>query len=214
MDRTAVVAMTSSIVQPKVSRRNVQIHTFRDFDLVQPPFRRSPGGLGGVLYSAPLASKPQENRPNEPLIENRQARHDYAITETLECGIELRGTEIKSVRAGKVSLGEGYVSAREIPLELLLHSVHIAEYPPAGKAVQHQPVRVRKLLAHKKEIRRLAVEMQKKGMTIVPLKIYFKNGRAKLLVGLGTGRKAADKRHAIAKREMDRDIDRAMHKRR
>jgi SsrA-binding protein len=160
-----------------------------------------------------LASKPHEDRPNEPLIENRQARHDYAIEETLECGMELKGTEIKSVRAGKVSLAEGYVSAREEPVELLLHSVHIAEYPPAGKAVQHEPVRVRKLLAHKKEIRKLAVQMQQKGMTLVPLKIYFKNGRAKLLIGLGTGRKAADKRQAIAKREMQRDMDRAMHRR-
>lgn len=171
------------------------------------------GASGAFLYSPPLASKPHEDRPNEPLIENRQARHDYAIEDTLECGMELKGTEIKSVRAGKVSLAEGYVSAREEPVELLLHSVHIAEYPPAGKAVQHEPVRVRKLLAHKKEIRKLAVQMQQKGMTLVPLKIYFKNGRAKLLIGLGTGRKAADKRQAIAKREMQRDMDRAMHKR-
>lgn len=171
------------------------------------------GRVRGLPILAPLASKPHEDRPNEPLIENRQARHDYAIEDTLECGMELKGTEIKSVRAGKVSLAEGYVSAREEPVELLLHSVHIAEYPPAGKAVQHEPVRVRKLLAHKKEIRKLAVQMQQKGMTLVPLKIYFKNGRAKLLIGLGTGRKAADKRQAIAKREMQRDMDRAMHKR-
>lgn len=161
-----------------------------------------------------MSSDKSENHPNEPLIENRQARHDYSIEHTIECGIELRGTEIKSVRAGKVSLAEGYVSAREEPIELKLHSVHIAEYPPAGKAVQHEPVRVRTLLAHKKEIRKLAVEVAKKGVTLVPLKIYFKNGRAKLLVGVGTGRKAADKRQAIAKREMTRDMDRAMHKRR
>lgn len=127
--------------------------------------------------------------------------------------MELKGTEIKSVRAGKVSLSEGYVSASEAPLEMLLHSVHIAEYPPAGPAVQHAPTRVRRLLAHKKEIRKLATAVQRKGVTLVPLKIYFKNGRAKLLIGLGTGRKAADKRHAIAAREMKRDMDRAMSRR-
>jgi SsrA-binding protein len=161
-----------------------------------------------------MASKHDGERPNEPVIENRQARHDYAIEDTLECGIELLGTEIKSVRASKVSLAEGYVSAQAIPPVLSLHSVHIAEYPPAGKAVQHEPVRVRKLLAHKKEIVKLAEQVKRSGATIVPLKIYFKNGRAKLLIGLGTGRKAADKRQAIAAREMKRDMDRAMHKRR
>ena len=161
-----------------------------------------------------MAGKSDGERPNEPVIENRQARHDYAIEDTLECGIELLGTEIKSVRASKVSLAEGYVSAQAEPPALSLHSVHIAEYPPAGKAAQHEPVRVRRLLAHKKEIRKLAEQVKKKGATIVPLKIYFKDGRAKLLVGIGVGRKAADKRQAIAAREMKRDMDRAMHKRR
>jgi SsrA-binding protein len=161
-----------------------------------------------------LATGSSKHTPNEPEIENRQARHDYSIEDTLECGIELRGTEVKSVRASKVSLAEGYVSAQGEPPELLLHSVHIAEYPPAGKAVQHNPTRARRLLAHRKEIRKLAVEVQRKGVTLVPLKMYFKNGRAKVLVGIGTGRKAADKRHAIAAREMKRDMDRAMHKRR
>ena len=165
-------------------------------------------------YTRPVAGGSQDHAPNEPTIENRQARHDYAIGDTLECGIELRGTEVKSVRAGKVSLAEGYVSARAEPPELVLHSVHIAEYPPAGKAVQHDPVRPRRLLAHRREIRKLAEQVKLKGFTIVPLKIYFKGGRAKLLVGLGTGRKAVDKRQAIAAREMKRDIDRAMHGRR
>ena len=177
------------------------------------PFVAQPVGFFRVPILGAVSSKPPQHRPNEPEIENRQARHDYAIDETLECGMELRGTEVKSVRAGKVSLAEGYVSAKGEPPELLLHSVHIAEYPPAGKAVQHEPVRVRKLLAHKKEIRKLADQMQKKGLTLVPLKIYFKNGRAKLLIGLGTGRKSVDKRQAIAKREMQRDIERAMSRR-
>ena len=148
-----------------------------------------------------MASGAREHLPNEPTIENRAARHDYSIGDTLECGIELLGTEVKSVRAGKVSLAEGYVAAAIEPPSLTLHSVHIAEYPPAGKALR-------------REIVKLAEEVKRKGFTIVPLKIYFKNGRAKLLVGLGTGRKAVDKRHAIAEREMKRDIDRAMQRRR
>ncbi|MBL9141117.1 MAG: SsrA-binding protein SmpB [Phycisphaerae bacterium] len=205
------------IVRPKLRGRNELITKFRDFPIDAGRAAHNLAGSGRNRASpilGRLSSAKSENKPNEPEIENRQARHDYAIDHTLECGIELRGTEIKSVRAGKVSLAEGYVSARSEPVELRLHSVHIAEYPPAGKAVQHEPVRVRNLLAHKKEIRKLAVEVAKKGVTLVPLKIYFKNGRAKLLIGVGTGRKAADKRHAIAKREMDRDMDRAMHKRR
>ena len=165
-------------------------------------------------YTPPVAAGSKNHVPNEPTIENRQARHDYEIGETLECGIELLGTEVKSVRAGKVSLAEGYVAAHAEPPSLSLHSVHIAEYPPAGKVVQHEPVRVRRLLAHRREIRKLAEEVRRKGSTLVPLKIYFKNGRAKLLIGLGTGRKAADKRHAIAAKEMKRDMDRAMHRRR
>jgi len=179
-------------------------------------FRRgSDSGFSAMRpYTRPVAGGSQDHAPNEPTIENRQARHDYSIGDTLECGIELLGTEVKSVRAGKVSLAEGYVSATAEPPSLSLLSVLIAGYPPAGKAVQHEPVRVRRLLAHKREIRKLAEEVKRKGFTIVPLKIYFKNGRAKLLVGLGTGRKAADKRQAIAAREMKRDMDRAMHGRR
>ena len=161
-----------------------------------------------------MAGGSREHAPTEPTIENRQARHDYAIGDTLEVGIELVGTEVKSVRAGKISLAEGYVSAEASPPRLTLHSVHIAHYPNAGKAAQHELVRPRRLLAHRREISKLADEVKRKGFTIVPLKVYFKNGRAKLLIGLGTGRKAADKRQAIAAREMKRDMDRAMHGRR
>lgn len=160
-----------------------------------------------------MSQSSHEHHPNEPTIENRQSRHDYEIGETLECGIELLGTEVKSVRSGKVSLAEGYVSATADPPALSLHSVHISEYPAAGKAIQHEPVRVRRLLAHRKEIRKLAEEVKRKGFSIVPLKMYFKGGRVKVLIGLGVGRKSADKRHAIAAREMKRDMDRAMHRR-
>jgi len=151
---------------------------------------------------------------HEPSIENRRARHDYFIEDTLECGIKLTGTEIKSIRQGQVSLGEGYVSARDQPVSLTLHSVHIAEYPPAGVARQHLPTRERVLLAQKREIRKLADKTREKGVTLVPLKIYFVRGRAKLLIGLARGKHRSDKREDIAKREHKRDMDRAMSRKR
>lgn len=150
----------------------------------------------------------------EPTIENRRARHDYFIEDTLECGLKLTGTEIKSVRQGLVSLAEGYVQATAEPLALMLHSVHIAEYPPAGAAHQHLPTRQRILLAQKREILKLADKTRQKGLTLVPLKIYFVRGRAKLLIGLARGKQHADKRDAIAHREHQRDMDRAMSRKR
>ncbi len=149
-----------------------------------------------------------------PEIENRRARHDYAIEDTLECGMELLGTEVKSIRDGKISLAEGFVMARADPPALELHGVHIDEYPPAGRDRQHEPRRVRRLLAHRREIARLATEVKAKGVSLVPLKVYFAKGRAKLLVGVGKGRKKGDKREAIAEREMRRDIEREMGRRR
>lgn len=147
---------------------------------------------------------------HEPTIENRRARHDYFIEDTLECGLKLTGTEVKSVRAGQISLAEGYVRATETPLSLTLHSAHIAEYAPAGEANQHNPTRTRTLLANKREIRKLAERSREKGYTLVPLKVYFVRGKAKLLVGLGRGKGKTDKRQDIAKRESQREIDRAM----
>src|SRR5262249_52345728 len=147
-----------------------------------------------------------------PTIENRKARFEYHISETLEVGIVLIGPEVKSVRDGQVSIGEGYVRATAEPPSLTLDDVMIAEYPPAG-GHQHTPTRTRRLLAHKREIVRLAKAAQVKGMTIVPLKLYFKNGYAKLLVGVAQGKSRQDKRETIAKRESQRDIDRAMSRR-
>lgn len=184
---------------------------------------------------APTPGQSQADR----VIENRKARFDYAILDTLETGIVLRGSEVKSIRDGKVSLAEGYVraehplvpgsgrargkptgraggSARIAAPALWLHGVNIAEYPPAGPSGsvgQHQPTRTRKLLAHNREIARLARECQSKGMTLVPLKVYFKNGKAKVLIGLAKGKTKGDKRQTIAKRESDRDIARATSRR-
>ena len=147
-----------------------------------------------------------------PVIENRRARHDYHIGETLEVGIVLLGSEVKAVRDSNVSIGEGYVTATEEPLGLALHSVNIGPYGPAGP-LAHPPVRVRELLAHKREIRKLAKAVAQKGATIVPLKMYFKDGFAKVLIGVGVGKSNYDKRESIAQRESDRDIQRAMSKR-
>ncbi len=151
---------------------------------------------------------------DRPIAENRKARHNYLILETLECGMKLTGTEVKSIRAGQASLGEGYVRAEENPAKLTLHGVHIAEYPPAGPARQHVPTRVRVLLAQKREILKLVVKTKQKGFTLVPLKIYFLRGKAKLLIGLATGKRRSDKRDDLARKEAKRDIDRAMSKRR
>ena len=161
-----------------------------------------------------MTPRTSEKRPNEPVIENRKARHAYSIGETLECGIQLRGTEIKSIRDSQISLAEGWVRVHEQPLALSLHGVHIAEYPPAGANRQHEPVRTRNLLAHKREIKKLADQIRAKSATLVPLKIYFVRGKAKLLVGVGLGKRKADKRQDLAKRDAKRDMDRAMSRRR
>jgi SsrA-binding protein len=151
-----------------------------------------------------------KKKPNQdPTIENRRARHDYSISETMEVGIMLHGTEVKSVRDSKVSLAEGFVRVEENPPALFLHNVRIDEYGPAG-ARNHAMTRTRKLLAHKQEILKLARQVDQKGMTVVPLKLYFKNGFAKLLIGLGKGRSRHDKREAIAEKEHKRDMSRAM----
>jgi SsrA-binding protein len=159
------------------------------------------------------AKKKSGGKSDEPQLtaENRRARFDYTILDTLECGIVLRGSEVKSLRAGKVSIAEGFV--RPEKGGLLLFGMNIDEYGPAGPlggAGQHKAKRPRTLLAHKREIAKLARQVEEKGMTIVPLKLYFKNGFAKVLVGLAKGRAKHDKRDAIGKREAQRDIQRAM----
>ncbi len=161
-----------------------------------------------------MAKKGDNRSAAGPTIENRRAFHDFAISDTIECGMELKGTEVKSVRASQVSLAEGWIMAEPAPPRLNLHGVHIAEYPPAGRDRQHAPVRVRRLLAKRREIERLAEVVKAKGVSLVPLKVYFKNGFAKLLVGIGTGKTKSDKRQSITKRESEREIDRAMHRRR
>jgi SsrA-binding protein len=138
---------------------------------------------------------------------NRKAGHDYHILRTLEAGLSLVGTEIKSVRSGHVSIREAYV--RPGDGEMWLVGAHIAQYPPAGRA-NHDPTRSRRLLLHRREIGELQREVQSAGVTLVPLRLYLKDGRAKLEIALARGKKNYDKREAIAKREIERQMQRAV----
>jgi len=143
------------------------------------------------------------------IAENRKARHKYQVLDTLECGIGLAGSEVKSLRTGKISLDESY--GRVINGEVWLVGCDIAEYTHASR-MNHEPRRNRKLLLHKREVKKFAGQAFEKGLTLVPLKMYFKNGRAKLLLGICRGRKLYDKRDKLKKQTMQRDMQRAMRK--
>ena len=136
------------------------------------------------------------------IARNRRARHDYEIVDTLEAGLVLKGSEIKSIRAGKVNLKEGYVRIRDG--EVFLHGVNIAPYEQAGNA-NHDPVRVRKLLLHHQEIDRLRARLEEKGLTAVPLSLYLRRGRAKLEVGVGRGRRQHDHRETSRRKDDERE---------
>ena len=140
------------------------------------------------------------------IAQNRRARHDYAIDSTVEAGIVLTGTEVKSLRAGRATLTDGYATIDDG--EVWLRGVHIPEYD-LGTWTNHEPRRARKLLLHRDEIRKLAHRTQVKGQTLVPLTLYFKDGYAKVELALASGRKSHDKRQAIAERESKREAQRA-----
>jgi len=142
---------------------------------------------------------------------NRKAYHDYHIQETIEAGIVLKGSEIKSIRAGRISLREAY--AKPENEELWLCNAHIASYDAAGQNT-HAPTRSRKLLLHRQEIDNLASKVMQKGLTVVPLKLYIKHGIAKVELGVAKGKKVYDKRETIARRDADREMERAMKHRR
>jgi len=139
---------------------------------------------------------------------NRRARHDYDILETFECGIVLTGSEVKSIRDGKIQLKDSF--ARVQDGEMWLHGVHISPYVYAHGADGHDPDRTRKLLLHRGEIDELMGRTQQDSLTLIPLAVYFKDGKAKVELGLARGRKHYDKRQAIAKRDADREAARAM----
>ena len=153
-------------------------------------------------------SKKEEKTNQRPITENRKARHRFEIIEQVECGMMLKGTEVKSLRDGKISLDEAYVRVRND--ELWLVGADIPEYAQAA-IWNHDPKRPRKLLVHKKQFNKLAARAREKGLTLVPLKMYFNDrGIVKTLVGVGKGKKLFDKRESIKRDDVKRQIDRQM----
>ena len=144
------------------------------------------------------------------VAQNRKARHDYAIKDTYEAGLVLVGTEVKSLRAGRASLVDGFVTIDQG--EAWLHNVHIPEYDQ-GTWTNHEPRRKRKLLLNGVELRKLRMAVERQGFTIVPLQLYFKDGFAKVEIGLAEGRKAHDKRHALAERDAAREMAKSVGRR-
>jgi SsrA-binding protein len=146
-----------------------------------------------------------------PIATNRRARHAYEIVDTFEAGIQLRGPEVKSLRAGQASLTDGYAFVRGG--EIFLRGVHIAAYAQASRD-NVDPDRERKLLLHRSEIEKLAGKVAERGFTLVPLSLYWKQGRAKVELGLARGRKTIDRREVVKEREHQREMDRALRRRR
>jgi SsrA-binding protein len=155
------------------------------------------------------SSKKQIAPPGAKVVaSNRQARRDYEILDTFECGIVLKGSEVKSLRDSKVQLADAH--ARLVNGEVWLFGLHIAAYSHSGAADGHALERDKKLLLNRKEIERIAARLQTERLALVPLALYFKEGRAKLELGVGRGRKNYDKRQAVAKRDAARDLDRSL----
>lgn len=151
--------------------------------------------------------KDEREKAQRVVADNRKARHDYHILETYEAGVALLGTEVKAIREGRVNLRDSY--ARTDGGEVWMVNVHISSYSHRGYA-DHAEMRQRKLLLHRHEIRKLIGRTAEKGLTLVPLQMYFKNGRIKVLVGLARGKQAHDKRETIRRREVDRETRSAM----
>lgn len=153
--------------------------------------------------AAPAKKEPEERN----VAENRKARFKYEILDSLECGIVLRGSEVKSLRNGKLSLDESYARVRDG--EVWLVGADIAEYPQAT-LWNHEPKRPRKLLMHRSQMAKFAGRAHESGLTLVPLRVYFKGGKAKVLLGLGKGKKLHDKRESLKKADAKREISRAL----
>lgn len=143
-----------------------------------------------------------EVKDQKNITVNRKARHEYEILQTIEAGIVLQGTEVKALRAGKVNLVDSYASIERG--EVWLISAHISEYTQ-GNINNHEPTRSRKLLLNRNEIRKLTSKVNEKGLTLIPLRLYFKKGKVKVELGLAQGKKVYDKREAIAKRDFNRE---------
>ena len=143
----------------------------------------------------------------ELIARNKRARHDYEILDTYEAGLVLRGTEVKSLRNGKANLGDAYGVVKDGEIWLL--NLHISPYEK-GSAWNHEPTRTRKLLLHSSEIRRLIGAVERKGLTIIPLEMRFRRGRAKVIIALGRGKKLHDKRADLKEKDAQRDVARAL----
>jgi SsrA-binding protein len=154
-----------------------------------------------------MAKKGKRKAAPGDVATNRQAAFRYQLLDRLECGVALTGTEVKSVREGRVQLKDGYAAVQDG--ELWLHNVHIAPYAPAARA-NHEPERPRKLLAHRREIERLTGKTQERGFTLVPTRIYFSGSRAKVEIALARGKDVHDKRESIREREQRREMQRAL----
>ena len=149
-----------------------------------------------------MAEATEREKAQRIVAENRKALHDYHILETFEAGVVLQGTEVKSIRDGRVNLRDSF--ARVEDGEVFVYNIHISPYTHRGYA-DHEPTRRRKLLLNRQEIRKLIGKTVERGMTLVPLRVYFKNGRVKIAVSLAKGKQAHDKREAVRKREVDRE---------
>ncbi len=154
------------------------------------------------------AADPQQG--DRPIAENRKARHDYTLFDTFEAGVALLGTEVKAIREGRVNLRDSF--GRIEQGELFLHNVHISPYSHRGYA-DHEPMRRRKLLLHKREIRKLIGKVVERGMTLVPVRMYFKRGKVKVAVSLAKGKRVHDKRETLRRREADREARAAIKRR-
>ncbi len=147
-----------------------------------------------------------DNKP-KMIVDNRKARHDYHIIETIEAGIALKGTEVKSLRLGKVNIRDSFAKIKDG--EVFLHGMHISPYEQ-GNRFNHDPLRIRKLLLHKREINKLVGKIQEKGYTLVPLNMYWKNGKCKVNLAVAKGKRLHDKRETIARKDAERRIQRAI----
>jgi SsrA-binding protein len=154
-----------------------------------------------------MAKKGKRKAAPGDVATNRQASYRYHLLERFECGIELQGSEVKSVREGGVQIKDAYAALHEG--EVFLHNMHIAPYAPAARD-GHEPERVRKLLLHRKEIERLIGTTQERGLTLVPTRLYFKGARAKVEIALARGKDAYDKRRSLKEKDQKREIDRAL----
>ena len=157
-----------------------------------------------------MPEKTERQKAEKIAAENRKAFHDYHVLETFEAGVALVGTEVKAIREGRVNLRDSF--GRVEGGEIFVHNVHISPYSHRGYA-DHDPLRPRKLLLHRQEIRKLIGKTTERGMTLVPLRMYFKNGRVKIAIGLAKGKKEYDRRETIRKRETDRETRAAIKER-